>query len=61
MNNPLALHQTYALAARRNLMKSIVYLAELFSQEFLHIWSFPSVHDMNFTKILEKRGNLNLR
>lgn len=61
MNSLLAIHQTYALTERRNLTKSIVYLAELFSQEFLHIWSLPSVHDMNFTKILEKRVNLNLR
>lgn len=51
----LALHQIYGLKARRSLMKSMIYSAELFSHEFYTL-SFPGVHDMHFTKILEKES-----
>lgn len=50
MNNLLALHQTYALMAKRNLMKSVVYLAELFSQQLLYTLSFLGVHDATSSK-----------
>lgn len=53
--HPRATYQP-SLTARRNLMESVMSLAELLSQGFFYTLSFPGVHGVHFRKVLEKES-----